>query len=181
VLGPPPTSGTRDALHELLLEKGAEGVPAMAALKKSDPKAFDNAWKSLREDGVYVEAGENDNLIVQKLIANKDAFGIFGYSFLEENTAKLRGVPLNGVEPTYDNIAADKYPGSRLLYVYLKKQHLGIVPGIDRFAAEYVSARAIGEDGYLARKGLVTLPKAEADKVRRQVIEMKPITADVLS
>ncbi len=180
VLGPPPTSGTRDALHELLLEKGAEGVPAVAALKKSDAKAFERAWKSIREDGAYVEAGENDNLIVQKLTANKNAFGIFGFSFLDENTAKLRGVALNGVEPTYDNIAADKYPGSRLLYVYVKKQHVGIVPGIDKFVAEFVSARAIGEDGYLSKKGLVTLPKSEADKVRRSVTDMKPLALDNL-
>jgi phosphate transport system substrate-binding protein len=180
VLGPPPTSGTRDALHELLLEKGAEGVPALAAIKKSDPKTFEKAWKSIREDGAYVEAGENDNLIVQKLVANKNAFGIFGFSFLEENAAKLRGVPLNGVEPTYDNIAADKYPGSRLLYVYVKKQHVGVVPGIDKFVAEFVSAKAIGEDGYLARKGLVTLPKAEAEKVRKAVTDMKPLALDNL-
>ena len=138
------------------MEKGAEKIPALAALKKSDAKAFEKAWKSLREDGAYVEAGENDNLIVQKLTANKNAFGIFGYSFLEENSAKLRGVSLNGVEPTYDNIAGGKYPGSRLLYVYLKKQHVGMVPGLDKFAAEYVSPKAIGEDGYLSKKGLVT-------------------------
>ena len=180
VLGPPPTSGTRDALHELLLEKGAEGIPALAALKKSNPKAFEAAWKSLREDGAYVEAGENDNLIVQKLTANRNAFGIFGYSFLDENTARLRGVSLNGVEPTYENIADDKYPGSRLLYVYLKKQHVGVVPGIDKFAVEFVSPKAIGEEGYLARKGLVTLPKAEAEKIRKSVIDMKPLAADML-
>jgi phosphate transport system substrate-binding protein len=181
VLGPPPTSGTRDALHELLMEPGAEKVPAMAALKKADRKAFDTAWKSLREDGAYVEAGENDNLIVQKLVANKNAFGIFGYSFLEENTAKLRGVSLNGSEPSYDNIAGGKYPGSRLLYVYVKKQHVGVVPGIDKFVAEYVSAKAMGEDGYLAKKGLVSLPKAEADKVRKAVTGMEPLKADPLS
>jgi phosphate transport system substrate-binding protein len=180
VLGPPPTSGTRDALHELLLEHGAAGIPALAALKKSDPQAFERAWKSIREDGAYVEAGENDNLIVQKLVANKNAFGIFGFSFLEENTNKIRGVPLNDVAPTYDNIADDKYPGSRLLYVYVKKQHVGVVPGLDKFIAEYVSPKAIGEDGYLARKGLVTLPKEEADKVRKSVLEMKPIALENL-
>jgi phosphate transport system substrate-binding protein len=181
VLGPPPTSGTRDALHELLLEPGAESLPAMKELKKADAKAFEKAWKSLREDGAYVEAGENDNVIVQKLEANKDAFGIFGYSFLEENAAKLRGAPLNGVEPTYDNIAGGKYPGSRLLYVYLKKQHVGVIPGLDKFAAEYVSTKAIGEDGYLAKKGLVTLPKAKAEEVRKDVGTMKTLTADPLS
>jgi phosphate transport system substrate-binding protein len=181
VLGPPPTSGTRDALHELLLEKGAEQIPALASLKKSDGKAFEKAWKSIREDGAYVEAGENDNLIVQKLVANKNAFGIFGYSFLEENTARLRGVPLNGVEPSYDNIAEGKYPGSRLLYVYVKKQHVGVVPGLDKFAAEYVSNKAIGEDGYLAKKGLVTLPKAQADGVRKAVTGMAPMSAEPLT
>jgi phosphate transport system substrate-binding protein len=181
VLGPPPTSGTRDAMHELLLEPGAEQIPALVALKKADAKAFEKAWKSIREDGAYVEAGENDNVIVQKLVANKNAFGIFGYSFLEENAAKLRGVPLNGVEPTYDNIASGKYKGSRLLYVYVKKQHVGTVPGLDKFVAEYVSAKAIGEDGYLAKKGLVPLPKAEADTVRKSVIDLKPMTADPLT
>ncbi|MGE0565315.1 MAG: PstS family phosphate ABC transporter substrate-binding protein [Pseudolabrys sp.] len=181
VLGPPPTSGTRDALHELLLEAGAEKIPALAALKKSDRKAFDKAWKSLREDGAYVEAGENDNVIVQKLVANKNAFGIFGYSFLEENSAKLRGVPLNSVEPTYENIAGGKYPGSRLLYVYIKKQHVGTIPGLDKFAAEYVSNKAMGDDGYLPKKGLVPLPKALAEKVRKSVTGMEPLNADPLS
>jgi phosphate transport system substrate-binding protein len=181
VLGPPPTSGTRDALHELLLEPGAEQIPALKELKKTDAKAFERAWKSIREDGAYVEAGENDNVIVAKLEANRNAFGIFGYSFLDENSAKLRGVALDGAEPTYDNIADGKYKGSRLLYVYVKKQHVGVVPGIDKFMAEYVSAKAIGEDGYLAKKGLVTLPKAEADKVRRSVLEQKPLSAEPLS
>jgi len=181
VRGPPPTSGTRDALHELLLEHGAASILAMAALRKADKKAFDKAWKSLREDGAYIEAGENDNLIVQKLVANKNAFGIFGFSFLEENTAKLRGVPLNGVQPTYENIADGKYPGSRVLWVYVKMQHIGVIPGLDKFVAEYVSTKAIGEDGYLSRKGLVTLPKAEADKVRKSVLEKKPMTSKPLS
>ena len=180
VLGPPPTSGTRDSFHELLLEKGAEQIPALAAMKKSDSKAFDRVWKTLREDGAYVEAGENDNVIVAKLEQNKNAFGVFGYSFLEENSAKLRGVPLNGVTPEFDSITSDKYPGSRRMYVYLKKAHVGVVPGIDKFAAEYVSAKALGEDGYLAKKGLVTLPKAEADAVRKSIMEMKPVSLDAL-
>jgi phosphate transport system substrate-binding protein len=181
VLGPPPTSGTRDALHELLLEPGALQIPAIAELRKSDAKAFEKAWKSLREDGAYVEAGENDNLIVQKLVNNKDAFGIFGFSFLEENAAKLRGVSLNGVDPTYDNIAGGKYAGSRLLYVYLKKQHVGLVPGIDKFAAEYVSPKAMGEDGYLAKKGLVTLPKKMAEDVRKTATSLAPMTGEPLT
>ena len=129
----------------------------------------------MREDGAYVEAGENDNVIVQKLEANKNAFGIFGFSFLDENTAKLRGVALDGTEPTYDNIAGGKYKGSRPLFVYIKKQHVGMVPGIDKFAAEYVSNKALGEDGYLAKKGLVTLPKAQLETVRKDVTGMVPM------
>ena len=181
VLGPPPTSGTRDSFHELLLEKGAEQIPALAALKKSDSKAFDKVWKTLREDGAYVEAGENDNVIVAKLEANKNAFGVFGYSFLEENTAKLRGVPLNGVAPEFENITSGKYPGARRMYVYIKKAHVGVVPGLDKFAAEYVSPKALGEDGYLAKKGLVTLPKSEADAVRKSIMQMQAMSADPLS
>ena len=175
VLGPPPTSGTRDSLHELFMEAGAEQLPAMKALKTADKKAFDKAWKTLREDGAYVEAGENDNVIVQKLEANKNAFGIFGYSFLEENAAKLRGVALDGSEPSYDNIAGGKYKGSRPLFVYIKKQHVGVVPGLDKFALEYVSTKALGEDGYLAKKGLVTLPKNELEAVRKNVTGMTPM------
>jgi phosphate transport system substrate-binding protein len=181
ILGPPPTSGTRDSFHELLLEKGAEQIPALAALKKSNSKAFDKVWKTLREDGAYVEAGENDNVIVAKLEANRNAYGVFGYSFLEENSAKLRGVPLNGVAPEFDNITSGKYPGARRMYVYIKKAHVGVVPGIDKFAAEYVSPKALGEDGYLAKKGLVTLPKKEADTVRKSIMEMRPLSADPLS
>src|SRR5262245_4669826 len=175
VLGPPPTSGTRDSLHELMMEVGAEQIPAMVALKKADAKAFEKAWKSLREDGAYIEAGENDNVIVQKLEANKNAFGIFGFSFLDENSAKLRGVTFDGVEPTYENIAGGKYKGSRPLFVYIKKQHVGMVPGVDKFAAEYVSNKALGEDGYLAKKGLVTLPKAELEPVRKNTTGMVPM------
>ncbi len=175
VLGPPPTSGTRDSFHELFMEPGAEKVPAIAALKKSDRKAFDKAWKSIRKDGAYVEAGENDNVIVQKLETNRNAFGIFGYSFLEENLAKLRGVTIDGVAPEYDAIAEGKYKGARPLFIYAKKQHVGVIPGIDKFVAEYVSAKAMSKDGYLANKGLVALPKAEADKVAASSKMMKPL------
>jgi phosphate transport system substrate-binding protein len=181
VLGPPPTSGTRDSLHELFMEKGAEQVPALAALKKTDSKAFDKAWKTLREDGAYVEAGENDNVIVQKLEANRNAFGVFGYSFLEENQAKLKGVALDGVAPEFDAITSGKYKGARRMYVYIKKQHVDVAPGLDKFAAEYVSTKALGEDGYLASKGLVTLPKSELETVRKNVIGMVPMTKDPLS
>ena len=177
VLGPPPTSGTRDSFHELFMEVGALSIPALAELRKKDAKSFDNAWKSLRKDGAYVEAGENDNVIVQKLEANKNAFGIFGFSFLDENTAKLAGVAMDGVEPTYDTISSGKYKGARPLFIYVKKQHVGVIPGIDKLVAEYVSAKAMSKDGYLARKGLVALPKAEAETIAKNAVAMKTLTA----
>jgi phosphate transport system substrate-binding protein len=177
VLGPPPTSGTRDSFHELFLEVGAKKLAALAEMQKSDAKGFEKLWKSIRKDGAYVEAGENDNVIVQKLEANKNAFGIFGYSFLEENTAKLKGVPIDGVNPDYDTISSGKYKGARPLFIYVKKQHVGVVPGIDKFVAEYVSPKAMSKDGYLARKGLVALPKSEADKIMADAKAMKVLGA----
>jgi phosphate transport system substrate-binding protein len=177
VLGPPPTSGTRDSFHELFLEVGAKRMASLAEMQKSDKKGFEKLWKSIRRDGAYVEAGENDNVIVQKLEANKNAVGVFGYSFLEENGAKLKGVPIDGVAPDYDAIAGGKYKGARPLFVYFKKAHVGVVPGIDKFVKEYVSAKAMSKDGYLARKGLVALPKAEADKVAASAVAMTPLDA----
>lgn len=176
VLGPPPTSGTRDSFHELFMEAGAEVV--LKELKKSNPKAFETAWKSLRKDGAYVEAGENDNVIVQKLLANPDAFGIFGFSFLDENTATLRGVAIDGADPTFDNISSGKYKGSRPLFVYIKKQHIGVIVGLREFAEEYVSARVIGENGYLSRKGLVALPKKDLTEVTNNVKNMISLKVD---
>lgn len=184
VLGPPPTSGTRDSFHELFMEKGAEEFDSLKAIKKADEekktKDFEKIWKSIRKDGAYVEAGENDNVIVQKLEANKDAYGIFGYSFLEENTAKLKGVPIEGVEPNYENISGGKYKGARDLYIYIKKAHVGVIPGLDKFVAEYVSEKAIGEDGYLAAKGLVALPKDATEKVRKAALAMEPLKSSEL-
>lgn len=180
VLGPPPTSGTRDSFQELFMEKGAEEFADLKALKGTDAKAFDKIWKSVRKDGAFVEAGENDNVIVQKLEANKNAVGIFGYSFLEENTAKLKGVKIEGVEPTYDLISSGKYKGARPLFVYVKKQHVGVIPGMDKFVAEYVSDKAMSKDGYLARKGLVALPKEDAAKVAAAAKEMKTLTAEIV-
>lgn len=173
VLGPPPTSGTRDSFHELVLEAGAEKL----GLKKLGKNEFKKAWKSIRKDGAYVEAGENDNVIVQKLVANKNAFGIFGFSFLEENAAKLRGVALNNVEPSFETIANGKYLASRPLFIYFKKQHIGVVPGLDKFMAEYVSNRALNEEGYLSRKGLVPLPGKELAVSRAGIKERKVMSA----
>lgn len=180
VLGPPPTSGTRDSLHELVLEPGAEQIPAMKALKASDRKAFDAAWKTLREDGAYIEAGENDNVIVQKLESNPNAFGVFGFSFLEENIAKIQGVTVDGVAPNMDSISSLKYGPSREMFVYIKKAHIGVVRGLDKFAAEYVSEKAAGEGGYLERKGLVPVSKQKRETARANVAGMKTLTGEGL-
>ena len=185
VLGPPPTSGTRDSMHELFLEKGAEQFDSLKAMKKADEenktKDFEKVWKSVRKDGGYVEAGENDNVIVQKLEANKNAVGIFGFSFLEENLSKLKGAKIEGVEPDFDTIASGKFKGARPLFIYVKKQHVGVIPGLDKFVAEYVSDKAMSKDGYLARKGLVALPKEEAAKVAEAAKAMKPLSADLVN
>lgn len=180
VLGPPTTSGTRDSFAELVMEKGAEGIESLAAMKKADAKAFEKVWKSMREDGAFVEAGENDNLIVQKLQANKDAFGIFGYSFLEENAASIKGASVDGAVPTYESIASGDYKVSRPLYIYAKKQHVGTVPGMAEFLAEYVSDGALGEDGYLADKGIVTLPEVQLKATKEAVASMTVLKADGL-
>jgi phosphate transport system substrate-binding protein len=177
VLGPPPTSGTRDSFAELVLEKGAEKYETLAALKKSDAKAFEAVWKAVREDGAYVEAGENDNLIVQKLQANPDAVGIFGFSFLEQNAGTVKDISVDGVKATYEAIADGSYKVARPLFIYAKKQHVDVIPGMKEFIAEYVSDKALGEDGYLADKGLVTLPGADAEKSRAVALELKVLTA----
>ena len=156
VLGPPPTSGTRDSFVELVLEKECKSAIKEAGLTVSadDEKKF---CKSVREDGAYIEAGENDNLIVQKLQNNPTAFGIFGYSFLEENTNIIQGVVINDVVPDYDAIAAGEYPISRKLYVYFKGDHFDTIPNLKEFMEEYQSENAIGEEGYLIDKGLIPL------------------------
>jgi phosphate transport system substrate-binding protein len=180
VLGPPPTSGTRDSLHELFLEPGAEQIPAMKALKASDRKAFDAAWKTIRSDGAYVEAGENDNVIVQKLEANPNSFGVFGFSFLEENIAKIQGVTVDGVAPSHESISSLKYGPSREMFFYIKKAHVGVVPGLDRFALEYVSDRAAGPDGYLEKKGLVPVPAAKLKASQANIAAKTAMTGEGL-
>ena len=165
VLGPPPTSGTRDAFVELVMEEGAGEIPFLADLKKSDGKAFKQVFGSMREDGKFIEAGENDNLIVQKLEANPAALGIFGFSFLDQNSDKVHGSIVNGVAPTFDNIADGSYPVARSLYFYVKNAHVGQIPGIKEFLAEFTSEKAFGDTGYLTDKGLIPLPKADRDAV----------------
>jgi phosphate transport system substrate-binding protein len=152
VLGPPPTSGTRDAFVELVMDE---------ACQDEVKAANEKGCGELREDGAYVEAGENDNLIVQKLEANPNAFGIFGFSFLDQNADKLQGHKVDGVEPTFENIAAGDYKVSRSLFIYAKKEHVGVIPGMAEFIAEYTSDGAWGPEGYLADKGLIPLPDDE--------------------
>ena len=169
VLGPPPTSGTRDAFVELAMEGGCEEVEAVAAIKNEDKDRYTAVCHAIREDGAYVEAGENDNLIVQKLDSNPDALGIFGFSFLDQNADKVQGSKIGGVAPTFDNIADGSYPVSRSLFFYVKKAHVGVIPGIAEYLAEFTSDRAWGEEGYLSDAGLIPLPGAEARKVASAV------------
>ncbi len=180
VLGPPPTSGTRDSFHELVMEAGALKFPSLEELKKSDSKAFDAVWKTMREDGAYVEAGENDNLIVQKLQANPAALGIFGFSYVEQNGNSIKDIAVDGVKATYESIADGSYKVARPLFIYVKKQHVDVVPGMKEFIAEYISDKALGEDGYLAEKGLVTLPGEQADKTRAVAESLEPLKAEEL-
>jgi phosphate transport system substrate-binding protein len=153
VYGPPPTSGTRDALGELLITPPCEANASMAALKKSDENKFKAICTGVREDGGYIQAGENDNLIVQKIAANPGTIGIFGFSYLEENGDKLKGLSVNGVAPTYESISAFKYPGARPLYIYIKNAHANAIPAVRAFAAEFTKESAFGPNGYLRRQG----------------------------
>ena len=156
VYGPPSTSGTRDALKELVLEAGCKSNAEMKALKDSDEDRYDQLCTEVRTDGAYVDQGEQDNLIVQKIEGNSDAVGVFGYSYLEENANKLQGLTMNGVEPTYANISSFEYPGARPLFVYVKKAHLDVIPGLKEYIAEWT--KSWSKDGPLAKIGLVASP-----------------------
>ncbi|CAN5339919.1 PstS family phosphate ABC transporter substrate-binding protein [soil metagenome] len=176
VLGPPPTSGTRDAFVELAMEGGCKEFEWIGALKETDSERFESTCHTLREDGGFIEAGENDNLIVRKLESNPDALGIFGFSFLDQNTDVVRGAEINGVAPTFDAIASGDYPISRPLFIYVKKAHVGRVPGIEEFLAEFTSDRAWGENGYLADKGLIPLPDDEREEMLARVENLEELT-----
>jgi phosphate transport system substrate-binding protein len=158
VYGPPTTSGTRDALGELIMTAGCDTNPGMAALKKADENKYKAVCTGMREDGGYVEAGENDNLIVQKIEANPGTIGIFGYSYLEENANRVKGIPINGVGPTYATISSFKYPGARPLYIYIKNAHAGAIPAVRAYAAEFTKESAFGSNGYLLKAGLISAP-----------------------
>ena len=156
VYGPPSTSGTRDALKELVLEVGCKTNADMKALKDSDEDRYDQLCTEVRSDGAYVDQGEQDNLIVQKIESNPKAVGIFGYSYLEENADKVQGLPMNGVEPTYENISSFEYPGARPLFVYVKKAHLDAIPGLKEYLAQWTSMWNV--DGPLTKIGLIASP-----------------------
>lgn len=178
VIGPPPTSGTRDSFNELGIEAGCKTFPWLAAMKQSDGRRYKAVCRSIREDGAWIEAGENDNLIVQKLDANPGAIGVFGFSFLEENRAIVRAVKIHGIEPDMDTIASGEYPMSRSMYFYIKKAHVGVVPGIVEYVREFTSERAWGEEGYLVEKGLIPSPEAERRKWAQQAGTLQPMTGN---
>ena len=175
VYGPPTTSGTRDALGELILTPPCEANPSMAAMKKADEAKFKAICTGVRTDGAYIEAGENDNLIVQKLAANQGTLGIFGYSFLEENASKVKGVAVNGVQPTYQTISSFKYPGARPLYIYVKNAHVRAIPAIRAYVAEMTKESAIGPKGYMLSGGLVAAPAAVRARSQLAARNLTPV------
>ncbi len=175
VLGPPPTSGTRDAFVELALEGGCKSFKWIKAMEKQDKNAYKVLCHTVREDGAYVEVGENDNLIVQKLRENKKALGVFGFSFLDQNSDVIQGSLVDGVPPEFEAIADGSYPVSRPLYFYAKKAHVGMIAGIAEFMAEFTDEAAFGEEGYLVDKGLIPMPTAERKKYRADTANLTPL------
>ncbi|MGD8567990.1 MAG: PstS family phosphate ABC transporter substrate-binding protein [Gammaproteobacteria bacterium] len=164
VLGPPPTSGTRDAFAELAMEGGCKTFKWIKAMKKKDKKAYKKTCHTVREDGAYIEAGENDNLIVQKLESNPAALGVFGFSYLDQNRDKIQGSSINGIKPQFDTIADGSYPVSRPLFFYVKKAHVGVIPGMKEYIAEFTNGKAWGDEGYLSDRGLIPMPSKERKK-----------------
>jgi phosphate transport system substrate-binding protein len=199
VLGPPPTSGTRDAFAELAMEAGAKkfedlktlrgskdeaeikslmaklGIPE-SAFNKKGKKVFQAVAHAVREDGAYIEAGENDNLIVQKLEANPSALGIFGFSFLDQNSDKVQSSLIEGVPASFDSIADGSYPVSRPLFFYVKKAHVGTIPGMVEYLAEFTSDKAWGDEGYLSDRGLIPMPEQERAAFKADAKALKPLT-----
>ena len=176
VLGPPPTSGTRDAFNELAIEGGCKTFPKLKAIKKQDKKKYKAICRAVREDGAFIEAGENDNLIVQKLIENESAFGVFGFSFLIENEDKIQGSTVDGIAPTMETIADKSYGVSRPLYFYVKLAHVDVIPGIREFLAEYTSEDSWGPGGYLEERGMIPMPENEREFFKKNAEEIIPLT-----
>lgn len=161
VFGPPPSSGTRDAFVELVMEEGCQDFDAISSLEDTDEDKMEEVCATMREDGAFVEAGENDSLIVSRLDNDPNAVGIFGYSFLDQNSDKVKSIAVNGVTATFDTIADGSYSVSRPLFFYVKKAHVGVIPGIEEYVAEFTSRRAIGANGYLIDRGLIPLSNSE--------------------
>ena len=172
VMGPPPTSGTRDAFVELAMEGGCEKFIWLKAIKKKDPSVYKSRCHTIREDGHYIETGENDNLIVQKLKANPNTFGIFGYSFLDQNLDSVQSAKINGVPASFDAIVDGSYPISRTLYFYTKKAHINVIPGIKEYLSEFMAEDTAGEDGYLIDKGMLPLSMEGRRKQRNMITKM---------
>ena len=175
VLGPPPTSGTRDAFNELAIEGGCKTFPKLKAIKKQDKKKYKAICRAVREDGAFIEAGENDNLIVQKLVENENAFGVFGFSFLIENEDKIQGSTVDGMAPTMETIADKSYGVSRPLYFYVKLAHVDVIPGIREFLAEYTSEDSWGPGGYLEERGMIPMPENEREFFKKNAEEIIPL------
>jgi phosphate transport system substrate-binding protein len=175
VLGPPPTSGTRDAFNELAMEAGCSEFETVANLSE---ERMEEVCLTYREDGRWVEAGENDTFIVRKLAQTPNALGIFGFSFLDQNRDKIQASTVNGFQPTTDNISADKYPLSRSLWFYVKNAHVGVIPGIKEYVAEFTSESTWGPNGYLVEKGLIPLPEKLRNKWQERARELEPLNPD---
>ena len=177
VFGPPPTSGTRDAFVELGMFRGARRIACLDEMAETDESRFEQIAGRIREDGAWVDSGENDNAIVQTLANAPSAFGIFGYSFLEQNGDRIQAARIDGVEPTYENIAEGVYPISRSMYVYVKNQHEGVAPGLVAFVEEFTSEEAWGPFGYLAERGLIALPEDRREAERAAARDLEPMAA----
>ncbi len=177
VMGPPPTSGTRDAFAELVLEKGAEEIEFFKELKKSNSEEFKAKSTAVREDGKWRDMGENDNLIVQGLTSNKTSFGVFGYSFYEENKDRLKAASINNQAPEIEKITSGDYPASRSIYFYVKKQNMQLIPNIDKYIVEFISDKAIGTKGYLVAKGLIPLKPEELKEQIANTTALKSISS----
>jgi len=175
VLGPPPTSGTRDAFAELALEAGCKTFDWLKAMRKSDKKTYKSICHGVREDGAWVEAGENDNLIVQKLNADPDSLGVFGFSFLDQNSDLVQGSVIDGVAPEFEKIADGSYKISRSLYFYVKTSHVNLIPGIKEFVSECTSDRAWSDDGYLVNKGMIPMSVAERNHFKSGAMNLKTV------
>lgn len=180
VMGPPPTSGTRDAFVEIAMEGGCKQFDMIAKMEDENEDQFKSVCHSMREDGPFVEAGENDNLIVQRLSRDSNTLGIFGYSFLMENSGQIQAASINGVEPTPENISAEDYPVARSLFFYIKKAHVGVVPGIQEYVAEFTSEGAWGDNGYLVDVGLIPNPRNERMEIAKRAKNLEPMTGNEL-